>query len=268
MAKKKKKNLPAVRKSEGSLIIKKGPVKGAASNVDNDDILIPKLVLMQSSSDFVKEETCDSGDIINSITKDVVAARDEELEIVVLDTFKSMQFWRNGEWEKTESWRPEFRDKTRYPSEGMQGKDTVQFKPVVNYYVLLLKDILTPHSFPHVISFKGGSGRVGKHLASHIKQLERVGAASFAQAFMLGSENAEFEKYKFKAWTCQKGRYLSEEEYEVAEKWFDTIHKDAEKIIVDQSVEVEANEEIEVQAKPVKPQRSRSRRAKKGDIPF
>jgi len=243
MAKKKKKtkNLPAKRET-GALITREGPVKGAASNVAQEDILIPVVLLMQSGSAFVKEddEKYRAGDLVHSTSQEVICPRENALEVVLLDTFKTMQFFEQDgsdtAWVKTEAWRPEFLDQEKY--------DRDLHKPVINYYVLLRDELLTPNSFPHVIKFKGGSGRAGKTLSSAVKDLERRGAASFAQSFVLGSEDATFEDFKFKGWTSETGTPLTAEEYVVAENWFDTIQSQASRIVVDEGEEKEVESEV------------------------
>lgn len=252
MAKKKKKtkNLPAKREA-GALITRSGAVKGAAANVAQEDILIPVILLMQAGSQFVKDddEAYRAGDLVHSTSQEVICPRENDLEVVLLDTFKTMQFFepdgQNKKWVKTEAWCPEFLDQEKY--------DRELHTPVINYYVLLRDEILTDHSFPHVIKFKGGSGRAGKTLSSAVKDLERRGAASFAQSFVLGSEDATFEEYEFKGWTANTGTPLTAEEYVVAEKWFDTIQSQASRIVVDEG------EEKEVESEEVKPARSKGK---------
>lgn len=97
MAKKKKSGKakpPAVRKDTAIPDYVKRGDRAGFENVDTADYLFPRAVLMQPLSPAVQEERFSAGDIVNSLTEEILVAKNETVEIVPVLFWKEWIEWR------------------------------------------------------------------------------------------------------------------------------------------------------------------------------
>lgn len=119
----------------------------AQEQILKSDIVLPKVLLMQALSDFVKEEKVKSGDIVRSQTGEVLAARGSALEFIPL-TYVNL--WMLSEDEKGKGDKKDFKFRGyeprtaknedaewEYIESGTKWKRT----KVMNLYALLASDI-------------------------------------------------------------------------------------------------------------------------------
>ena len=68
--------------------------KGASvSVIDQKDMLIPKLLTMQPTSTFVSEERAAPGDLVSSVTGEVIGGKGKWLKFVPLMTYKTIEYY-------------------------------------------------------------------------------------------------------------------------------------------------------------------------------
>ena len=67
---------------------------GASDNVDNEDILIPKILLMQQMSDLVQDDKAKSGQYCDSVEGNLLADKGANLDMIVFDSIKLWQHFK------------------------------------------------------------------------------------------------------------------------------------------------------------------------------
>lgn len=111
------------------------------------DIVLPKVLLMQALSDFVKQEKCKPGDIVRSQTGELLAKRDSVLEFIPL-TYVNL--WMLSEDEKGKGDKKDFKFRGYEPRTASNEdsdwdflQDGTKWKrtKVMNLYALLAADI-------------------------------------------------------------------------------------------------------------------------------
>jgi len=197
----------------------KDEVWGAAQSIEAQDILIPKLNLMQQLSEAVENEQAKSGEFVENVGGEV---KGTELEVIVVDSFKSLQIWEDGKWKETIDWKPEYRD--RKFEEMVNGK-VIKNMAVLSYYVLFVSDLKAAMPIPYVLPFKSSAMKTGRQIASEINKLKMFKAPSAAVVFKIGRVQKENSKGKFWVPTAVKLRNSSAAEVAAAKTLYSTIKK-------------------------------------------
>ena len=208
--------------------------KGASvSVIDQKDMLIPKLLIMQPTSEFVNEERAAVGDLVSSVTGEVVGGKGKWVKFVPLMTYKTVEYYdKSGpkpKLVKTEPWNA----KTHATVEWEQ---TINGKPhkvmeCLNFYIFLEKDLANPAGLPHLVSYRSTQKQGGKKLISHFMQMEMMQAEPWfgvLEVTTTKQQNAEKQVY-FTPDIRPVGQ--TDVKYaEKLEKWVDLIARNAVKI--------------------------------------
>ena len=181
-----------------------------------NDIVIPKIWLIQAMSELRKAKKADEGDYVDSRSEDILLASDEEdaLPIIVIKTFKRWQTFKmvkDGKdvkkvFLKSEVMTMENAD-LKY-QETLEGEDLVR-RQVISCYVLLGSDAQAGIFKPYIVDFASTSKGAGRDLVSDIKVLNtdkknpktgkliRRGLPSWVAYFKLGKfeESKEHDYY-------------------------------------------------------------------------
>ena len=186
------------------------------------DVMIPKVLLMQKMSQLVENEDNDikEGDFVHSLSEEIIGDKNKPLSVVVIGMFKTVIISENGEYARTESWTPEL---AKLPYEETVDGVTVNRSTALNYYVLLKKDIAEMEAFPHVITFKRTGVKAGKTLGTHLLMLEDFGKKPYFKNFILGAKKEKGDKGSYYVWDIKKGETSSEEEQAIAKRWTERL---------------------------------------------
>jgi len=140
------------------------------------DLLIPKILLMQGSSERVKTEaTHKAGDIIKSTTGEVYgSARDKDakgLRFIPIFMYKTWVkhelLGKKKQYVETFPVTPENTDMKWEQTEEVDGVTrTYTLTKNINFYVVLEKDFGNPLAVPHVLTFRSTSARAANILMS------------------------------------------------------------------------------------------------------
>jgi len=234
------------------------PAWGAGCDVGNEDIIIPRIQLMQHVSQAVKDEAAKAGDFVNSLSSDVIGTankklvadkKDSPVDFIAFSSFKMLQTYVNDEYKSSEPFRAEFLDRERYPYEEVTPEGRINRKTTLNFYALLPSEIEAGVAFPYVLTFKGLSTRAGKQLATIYKQLLMFNAPSASVVCQLTASEESNDKGSFYVMKTKKLRNSTAKEVLEAKKWHDAIFERVKTVKVDEPEE-----------KKVVPQ--------SGDIPF
>lgn len=150
-----------------------------SSLIDKADIMIPRLLVMQGLSEFVAEEKAQMGDIVNSVTVEVLGGKSKAVKFIPLSHFKTVAYYRveaQGQppvYERTEAWNPKTHANLEW-EQVIDGKKYV-VNQCLNFYVMLERDMENPAAFPYLLTFRRTSYKNGKKLINHFMQMDMMG---------------------------------------------------------------------------------------------
>lgn len=192
-----------------------------AEGITAEDILLPRLMLMQPLSEFVTAGDAKMGTIVESLDKTkVMGGEKEPCELIIFGQFKTWRIEHDGEYEKTIPWTPENAG-LEYESE-VDGV-IVKNQQVINYYGLSVKDIAKGEAFPYVIAFKGNSKNTGKALGALLMKLQSQNKPSAAKVFQITTKKDSNDKGTFFVFEVAPGRDTTQEEMAVTYKWYQQL---------------------------------------------
>lgn len=224
---------PAVQQA-GGLPVTVGAADGAwgGEQIGNDDILIPKLLLMQPMSELVTDGIAKIGEFRSSLETDKVLADDKNaLNVIIFGSFKNWLEFKDGEYLTT---KPFAADNASLPREEILPDGSVMTRTLVlNYYGLNVTDIEKGEPFPFVLAFKSTSMTAGKTIGTHIKKLQMFKKPSAAKVFQITSKKEQNDKGTFFVPTVTVGRDSTQAELVAAYEWYKVLSK--AKVRVDDS---------------------------------
>jgi hypothetical protein len=216
------------KKEETAVAVNQENIGKFGAGIDADDIIIPKVLLMQSISQLVDAEKAKAGDFVHSLDEVVIGAKEEKpVEFIVLGMYKTLQTYEDDKYVKTE---PLTSVNKNLPYEEVVGATKVNRTKVMNYYVIRPSDIEAMQVFPMVISFKRTSFKAGKKLATKLTMLEEFGAPMYAKTFNLVATQEEGEKGKYYVMDIKDGRKSNDVEVKQAEKWMSRLETEDHKV--------------------------------------
>lgn len=190
-----------------------------------NDIVIPKIHLIQALSELRKQKKASEGDYVDSRSEQILLAEDAEQEflpIVVIKTFKRWQDFKmvgdKKEFVKSQIMTSE---NANLPyQETIEGEEITR-RQVISCYVLLGDDAQKGIIKPYIIDFAGGAGKgAGRALVSDIKvlntdkkdprtgELIRKGMPSWVAWFKLGQYETTMNDNDFNAKSIEFGGML------------------------------------------------------------
>jgi hypothetical protein len=161
-----------------------------------NDLLIPKIWLVQSMSDLRKEKKADEGDFVDSQTAEILAESGKSLRFIVLKTFKR---WHTFEVTPTGKEFLSSEIMVLGKNHDYKYEDTLEGKQitrrqVISAYVLIERDALMGINKPYIIDFASTSKYAGRILVSDIATLNNKGLPSFTGIFEMSAEEQDFDK--------------------------------------------------------------------------
>ena len=192
-----------------------------SAGIDASDIIIPKVLLMQSISQLVESEKAKSGDFVHSLDEVVVGKKESEpVEFIVLGMYKTLQTYEDTKYIKTEPLTPE---NAGLPFREVVNGVEVNRNKTMNYYVIRPSDVENMSVFPMVITFKRTSLKGGKKLATKLMMLEEFGAETYMKTFKLVAKQEEGDKGRYYVMDILDGRKSTDVEMKHATKWVDRL---------------------------------------------
>jgi hypothetical protein len=223
----------------------------ADETINSEDIVLPRILLMQALSPLVAEkELAEPGDIVKSTTEEVVAAKGTPLRIVPISSFKT---WRkekkvDGKWKfaAQEAFTPETANRGWEEFEALDPKtnkkETFKWVRCFNFYVNLKQDLEAAvkgesAALPCLISFKSTSFDTGKKIYSGIAEGMTMkspknpkGLPAFSREYNLSSKKTVGDKGTFYTFEVTQGKLIPDAERAVASKWYSTVKKSSVKV--------------------------------------
>lgn len=204
---------------------------GAGGNLDSKDLLVPRLILMQSSSTWVKEEKFKPGSFVHSLDMVSLGGKASPVELIVFQSFKSIYKekleGKKFEWVENLPWNSET---SQLPWEEIIGTEVYKNSPCINFYCITTKDVADGNVFPILISFKKSGLKTGKKLTTFLTKLQMFKSPSAAITFNLTSYLEEKDGDKYYVPEISQGRKTTVDELTYAKLMYDLIKSSSVKV--------------------------------------
>lgn len=214
-----------------------------AEELTSDDVIIPKLLLMQGSSKIVGDNDIAVGDIVRSSDKQVVAKLGAQVWVVPFMMYKTWIISKkvNGQWAWDHSieynasnadlpWQ--FTD-----NEGNEMKREMAY----NFYALEVESLKEGEmAVPVRIEFKGTSRKIGRKLANIFAtcRMRKIPPCSYQIALSCTREVNE-KGNKFSVYNVEQGDKTPVDWIYTCKHWYDTIKMSPSTIKHDEEEDVE-----------------------------
>ncbi len=239
----------ALAKAQPSAVANYTPPQNEALK---SDVLIPRILLMQGTSDFVKERKAQLGDMVRSTTAEKVGDDKSPIEFIPLSLTNTWtleekigqkfefrrQIPRRNVVDGSDMNRPEAdKQDDALPWEfKFNGTDWRRVK-TINCFALLPKDIAAFNAeiekaaktgempdiekvlMPVLLSFKSTGYTAGRTLSTHFTKAASFNAKPFGFALPLSCYMDKNDKGSFFVFEVGKSRKCSPEEFAEASKW-------------------------------------------------
>ena len=193
-------------------------------NLTKEDIIVPKILLMQGLSEMVADGDAKMGEFRNSLEKEVVLGSDKKpVEVIIFGSYKTVQIFIDGEYTKTETWTPAHTDLAW--EEVLEGGGTIKRTTCQNYYCILPSEVADGEAFPFILTFKGMSFRGGQMIATRIQKMARFKKPSAAKVFAIKAIKTKNEKGTFFIMEGNPVRDSTIKEIKEAFGWHQTFMK-------------------------------------------
>lgn len=188
--------------------------------IEAGDLIIPKLLLMQNTSQMVGDDAAKVGDIINSQSLEVLGGLGAPVDIIPLKMTKTWRVYDLG------GKQPEFirQEAVTAANVNLPWDDTEDGVPIrrdmcMNFFVLLVSDVVKEEAFPCVVSFKRTSMQAGKQLATHLFKMTALGKKPYAHSVQLKAAKQKTDTNTYGVFELGKSTPLPADVQAVAEKW-------------------------------------------------
>lgn len=217
-----------------------------AEGIDNEDIIIPRIMTMQPMSELVTDGVAKIGELRDSLDKTRVLGNDQSpAGIVIFKVFKTWVVFKDGDYQ--EQVPLDHSNATWSTEEICTDGAVITRDKVLNFYCLLEDDLKDGAAFPYLLSCRRTSFYAGKKLVTMIKKLEIFDKPSAGKLFHITTKKETNDKGTFFVLDAHSGRDTTNEELAMAYKWFRTL--------TDGKVNVKVDDEVETASKVTTPDR-------------
>lgn len=197
---------------------------GAIEEMETTDLLVPKIYHQQAMSKFVADGQARPGDFCDSLTGEVLAKKEDKLEVIIFGAFKTMLISRwNDHANKFELDRlvtilPEnAREMASKPLteeiNGVKYQNNLQY----NFYCLLPSRV---KELPYVLSLGSTKTKAAKKLNTMLYKLNTLKKPGASVVFELSSVPEKNDKGSWFGLEIKAGRATSAEELLRAHAWY------------------------------------------------
>jgi hypothetical protein len=203
-----------------------------AEGVDNTDILIPKLLLMQGLSTLVAEGKAAVGDIVNSVTGQVLGNRTKGVDVIPFFSTKSWVYSeKRGEKYEFVRMEPYTAANADRALEGIGAEGVShRYDRALNFYALVAAEATNLDALPILLSFRRTSYTAGKKIATFFKQCEMLKLPPASKVLTLTSSSQKNDLGTFSVFEVVSGRGTTKEEVAGAYRWYTAIKKGMHKV--------------------------------------
>jgi hypothetical protein len=243
-------NTDIQKKQDASLPAQFNPASMAGMGLSAADMLMPRVLLMQGSSELVKKaKTKSAGDVIDSVSGETLlsakdAADGKKIEMIPLTAYKT---WIIDRFDTVKQKWVYHTQKPMLPNEeGLpwefqeqdpQSKLIVQYrrKYRINVYALIKSQIGTDDSLPYLVSFQVFSLAEGKKITTHMLKAARNKKYPYCKSFYLSSGTTTSKRGdSFEIFKVELGAEVPKNQQAAAHSWMEEIQTGRVKVDSDE----------------------------------
>lgn len=232
----------------------------------SNDVVIPRLLLMQGLSDFVNERKAQQGDILRTTPFQVLGNPTKPVDFVPI-TFNNQWMLSEKVGAKFEfrGYEPLVPANQDAPWEYKQGGVDWKRTKVLNVFALLPQDIVAERAemekvkkgeeadpdkalLPVLVSFRSTSYAAGKDIVTHFAKAKKFGMPGYVSVLQLGCEQEKNEKGTYFVYKVKNVGKTSKEDQEVARYWHGILSTQKVQIEADGGDEAPASQSGKVEA--------------------
>ena len=172
--------------------------------INKDDLLMPRILMMQKMSDLVEEQKAKAGELVDSLTEEVLCGPDETLEIIPFHSETIYKEMHNGEFHSIVPYTQ------KMAHEEMVNGVKIESDLVIQVFVLIPQDGLD--DIPYVISFKRTSRKAGQKIVTQFYRNSVVKQPPCAVSWKLTTKKVSGDKGAYHVYDVTKSRKTTQEE--------------------------------------------------------
>lgn len=149
------------------------------SSADIQDLLIPKILLMQGVSQAVNDEKAMAGDMIDSVSLEKLGSgREKDYKEIPVVALTSNKTWVVHEIiDGQPDWKEEVpmtAENQNWAQEEVVDGVLLRRDRSINFYLLRADQLDDPTAIPYMISFRRTAYRTGRQLSSHFSRCDKA----------------------------------------------------------------------------------------------
>lgn len=201
----------------------------AELGLSTKDLEIPKILLMQSTSEFVGDEKAEFGDMVVSKTARKLGDMKNPLDLIILSSFKTWVVYNVSKKGTPEFMRIEAMtaQNEALPWDDIEDIDGVKCAirrdQCLNFYVLLASEVKEGEYFPYCVSFKRTGYDAAKTIATAILKLKMFGKKSYEKIVSLSVAKEKNDTNTYVKFIATQTRASTEAEKTAGKMWLDLI---------------------------------------------
>lgn len=241
-------NMPATKDS--NLPVTAAPPSMEDMGISAGDLVIPKLLLMQNTSEAVGDGLAKMGDIIRNEDNKVLGGVGAPVEIIPLKLYKQWVIYDMSDSQpkfmRTENVTA---SNEKLPWEGHEDGKPIRRDMSMNFFVLLKADCDAGEAFPCVVSFRRTGIYAGKLLATHMYKMAAIGKKPYSKSVLLQVRKEKKDTNTYAVYDIGAGQAVTPDAVSSCETWLEQLR--VAKVQVKDSGDDVAQEAAKPVAKPV-----------------
>jgi len=226
-------NVPAVA-SSGSLAIPEAA--WGAENTHREDLLIPRIQIMNALSKPVEHGVASPGDMVDSSTLEILAKFGQKLEFVPFYTHKEwIEYEVLGKDQKFIGRHEVTPLNEGWPTEEVRQGMPIRRNKALNFFAVLPGRLV---SLPYLMTFQRSGLNAGKLLSTHFQVSAMKKVAPASKVFTLQIVKKSYDRHTWYGPVVEMGRDATQEELATAYNWYQQVSKN--KVVADESSDSDA----------------------------
>jgi hypothetical protein len=196
---------------------------GVVEDLETTDLLVPKIYQLQAMSKFVADGVARAGDFADSLTGEVLAKKDDALEVIIFGSYKTLLVSKevlNGKFEYQETLTVTPQNAKEIASLPMiEDRADGKYKNSLyyNFYCLLPAKI---EELPFVLSLGSTKTKAARKLNTMIYKLAQMRKPGAAVVFNLKSVSEKNDQGSWFGLDISQGRDTTQQELLRAHAWY------------------------------------------------
>lgn len=194
--------------------------------LSSKDLVIPRLQLMQATSDAVKARKAAFGDIMDSGSDTVLGSNEKPIEIIPFSVNKIWNIYKGNSKTKPID-REYLRTETvtaqndSYPYDDFENGQEIYREQVYNVVAVLADDLM---GLPYIIAFKRTSRKIGQAVITQMYfRNQKAGLPPYATVMELGAKEEQGDSGSYMVWSVKPKRVATDAEKAACAGWLGQI---------------------------------------------